>query len=382
MTERIAWVTNLAAPYRIPVWNHIGHHADLDVLLLDHGKDLETERFNRGAEWRPTDMPRSSYRTQQLRSSSISVGERRFYLWARGLLGHLRGADTVVLGGWESPVYWIASYLAARIGARRVGFYESHLLSQRHRGGAIERARRRYFRALDAVVVPGVAAQEALIAMGVDRTRIVTGFNAVDSRAINAAAEQVRTESTRSGDDLRGTVKVAYVGQLIERKNVDGLLRAFATLTRPELKMTVVGVGPLLEHLQSLATELGRERDVTFAGHVPYADLPHLLAEHHVLVLPSHEEVWGLVVNEALAAGLRVVVSDRCGVAPSVATMDGVTITSTRDDELAAALAGAVESGPQWIANPAILEHGPEEFAQKFLIASGIEYATQRSIEA
>jgi glycogen synthase len=91
---------------------------------------------------------------------------------------------------------------------------------------------------------------------------------------------------------------------------------------------------------------------------------------HSVLVLPSYEEVWGLVVNEALACGLHVVVSLVCGVAPTVAGMRGVWLCDTSQAALAHAirLSCAAWSGP--INQPEILQHTPQAFAETFLEAS------------
>ncbi|HKU10737.1 MAG TPA: glycosyltransferase, partial [Sinomonas sp.] len=243
-----------------------------------------------------------------------------------------------------------------------VGFYESTLASHAfHSGPMIARARRSFFRRLDAVVVPGRAAEGAVLAMGIDRAKIHVGFNPVDVKAIHAAAGQARKNHSTLG---RAGHRFLYLGQLISRKNVGSLITALWRLADTDDSLTIAGTGQLTPELIQLRDDLGLEDRVAFIGAVPYEQVPELLAQHETLVLPSNEEVWGLVVNEALAAGLHVVVTRSCGVAESVEGMDGVFIADVPDSSVLAHVMR--RSKREWtgpIANPEILTHTPEAFA-------------------
>lgn len=102
--------------------------------------------------------------------------------------------------------------------------------------------------------------------------------------------------------------------------------------------LTLVGSGPLRQDLEAQCLEEGVAEAVSFAGSLDGDDLVAAYASAHTLVLPSTEEVWGLVVNEGLAAGLHAVVSDACGIAPSIAHMPGVMISRPTVDSIAEAL--------------------------------------------
>ncbi len=86
------------------------------------------------------------------------------------------------------------------------------------------------------------------------------------------------------------------------------------------------------------------------------------LATSQTLVLASTEEVWGLVVNEALAAGLHVVVSDRCGVARSVEGQLGVFLTEPELPQLVTAMESSRAAWRGWIETPEILTHDASRF--------------------
>jgi glycogen(starch) synthase len=105
-----------------------------------------------------------------------------------------------------------------------------------------------------------------------------------------------------------------FVGGLIERKGVTWLLEAFAACRRqePALTLTLMGEGELRGRLAERAEELGVAEAVTFAGALSPVEALSLMREHDVLVHPSRYETFGVVVIEAAAAGMPVIVT-RCG---------------------------------------------------------------------
>ncbi|MEM4204675.1 MAG: glycosyltransferase family 4 protein, partial [Candidatus Methanomethylicaceae archaeon] len=108
-----------------------------------------------------------------------------------------------------------------------------------------------------------------------------------------------------------------YVGRLAKEKNVSTLIRAFhiATKEKADWGLLIVGDGPEREALESLVDHLGLRDRTFFAGGKSWREVPSFYALADVLVLPSISEPWGLVVNEAMACGLPVVVSNKAGAA-------------------------------------------------------------------
>ena len=367
---KVLWVANVGAPYRIPVWERLGEMVDLEVCLLESNRTLARGHANRGEDWRVEVADRRTFKVRFLPTVRLSYGEGRYYLALRGFLRLLLGSDSILLGGWESPIYWQMLVLAKVARKRCVGFYESTLSSNRFSAGPVWWARRWFFRSLDAVVVPGVAAEEALLSFGVAPERIHRGFNAVDVELIHKAAVAERASPQGAGAPRGGDL--VYIGQLIERKNVQMLIRSVSGIRDVPWKLSVVGQGPQVGELQLLVEELGIQGQVQFVGSVEYSDVPALLSRHATLVLPSLEEVWGLVVNEALAAGLHVVVGSDCGVATDVRDMEGVIIVDPTDqDSLRAALEESIRAWNGPISAPEILAATPSAFAATFARALG-----------
>ena len=111
-------------------------------------------------------------------------------------------------------------------------------------------------------------------------------------------------------------VRILYCGQLIERKGVGTLVDAFINIAGelPQAELHLVGEGPLRESLAERVPAPLRHR-VVFAGFQPVERLPHFFQEAELFALPSLHDGWGVVVNQALGAGLPVICSSAVGAA-------------------------------------------------------------------
>lgn len=356
---RLLWLTNLDAPYRRPVWTSVSEGGvDLDVRLLEADQALSRHQStNRPHDWASSNDV-GPYHVSRAKSFAVRRGESAFYM-AIGLLG-IRRFDLALLGGWESPAYWQA-LIEAKIARKKViGFYESTAQSHRHSSGLVAWARRFYFHRLDAIVVPGIAARDAVLHMGIPPERVFVGFNTVDTARIRTAVE-----NSRPLDENRGH-RFLYVGQLIKRKNVGTMLTAFALVRSPGDNLTIVGDGTEREELEILVQTLGLSEAVKFEGSVDGERVFDLMVQHQTLVMPSITEVWGMVAAEGLAAGMQVVVSKSAGIAQSIEGMRGVFLAGLDEEAIAEALSTSREQWTERIDSPEILKQGPSSFADTF----------------
>jgi glycosyltransferase involved in cell wall biosynthesis len=135
-------------------------------------------------------------------------------------------------------------------------------------------------------------------------------------------------ERASTGRRTRGSsFNVLYVGRLVETKAVDRLLEAVRSIWvagLKEVKLLVAGDGPERANLMSRAKKEGLGTIVHFVGTVPSDDVPEIMRESDAVVLPSHREPWGVVINEALSAGKPVVAPRWVGAAGDI-LVDGQT---------------------------------------------------------
>jgi glycosyltransferase involved in cell wall biosynthesis len=285
VTPRLTLLTEIPAPYRIPLFNALAERVNLTVVFL---RDRNPER--------PYDLHADELRFHRLTLPGLDVTARgRWLVMNRGAVRALRGADCVLIGGWNQPAFW-AALAGARL--RRVPailWVES--TGRDRRSGKLEAPKRLLLRAVDAFVVPGTASRDYLRRLGVPATRVTVAPNAVDA-AIFGAAPRTRAA---------GPVRLLAVGRLAPEKGFDTLLRAADGLL---VELQIAGAGPEEARLRQLAGP-----NVEFLGQVERDALPSLYADADVVVMPSRSDPWGMVLNEAALAGRPLVSTDAAGAA-------------------------------------------------------------------
>ncbi|MBT9252258.1 MAG: glycosyltransferase family 4 protein [Brockia lithotrophica] len=303
---RVALVTNIVSPYRLPVWDIVGK--GVDHLHIFFCAERAPNRI-----WEIKDLNHYDFEYSILPGIQLHFNKRdlSFYLnsslWYE--LKKYRPTHLIVTG-YETPSYLIAIAYAKLHRIRLVIWWGSHALSSRSRRGFVALLRKHILRFADAYVTYGTRATDYLIEMGIPDKRIVTGINTVD---VERVAWLVKSFRSQMGPRTNGRVKFLYVGQLIERKGVRQFLRAFRALPKEKAELTIVGYGPLEGELKIFVKDNFLD-NVTFAGGTrTLEETARYYAQADVLVMPSFREVWGLVVNEALASGLWVLSSKYAG---------------------------------------------------------------------
>jgi len=246
--------------------------------------------------------------------------------------------DICLLPGY-APSQSLAVLLAAKsLGLRTVMMNEGHAgTSRAGRFGTM--AKRRLMGLFDSALVGGQPQKRYVASFGVPERTIFTGYDAVDNDYFSGRAEEVRSRAGefRARFDLPEHYFLS-LGRFVGKKNLAALIRAFRqTLNanpNSRTHLVMVGSGEEESALRKLCGELGlRVYDKTqcglkaesrangsdappgvhFYGFRQIEDNPVFYALADVFILPSLWEEWGLVVNEAMACGLPVVVSETVG---------------------------------------------------------------------
>jgi glycosyltransferase involved in cell wall biosynthesis len=286
---RVVLLTEIPAPYRIPLFNALAERVELEVVFLaarnpDRPYGLHEEEFR--------------FRRRVLPHRDLTLGHRWLVL-NRGVVGALRRADAIVVGGWNQPAFWLALAWARTTRTPAIGWVESTLGDRR--SDRADRAKRLLAGACSGFIVPGAAAREYVRAFAPD-ARIEVAPNAVDNALF--ASRVGDREAIRAELGLEGCCFL-YVGRLAPEKGVDVLLQAFEGI---DGDLLLAGAGPEEGRLRALAPPRTR-----FLGHVDRDELPAWYAAADVLVLPSLSEPWGMPLNEAAAAELPLIATDAVG---------------------------------------------------------------------
>ncbi len=182
---------------------------------------------------------------------------------------------------------------------------------------------RRALASVSAVVATGTRNAEYFEYFGVRRERIFRGLYCVENERF-ALPEPERGQARRRVRQIIGAgeseVVFLVAGKLTAGKRPLDVLSALARLSPESLRVRLVylGDGPLRPRLEHEAARLGLDAAVHVSGFVNQAEIPDWYAAADCLVHPSRSETWGLVVNEAMAAGLPVIASDATGCVPDL----------------------------------------------------------------
>ncbi len=159
----------------------------------------------------------------------------------------------------------------------------------------------------------GSKSAEYILKLGMKPEQILVANNSVDNdRVDNVHAEALKTRETVKYSYKLRKYNFIYVGRLIDVKNLDNLLTAYKSLADSDWGLIVLGDGSEEANLKKFKSDNNLD-GICFIEGQPWYDVPKILALADVFVLPSYSEPWGLVVNEAMACGLPVIVSNKCG---------------------------------------------------------------------
>lgn len=330
---RLLHIVSHPIQYQAPLFRRIAALPDIRLRVL-FARDTEAGQFDSGFQrdirW---DVP--------LRGGYNSVF-RHETDWTR----ELAACDAVWMHGWQGA--WMARVLArARALGKPVLMRGENTDSAMPDGGGLRGwLKRRYlawvFARCAAFLAIGEANREYYRRRGVPAERIFSMPYAVDNaffRARALAARPHRAELRRAlGLDERPVV--LFAGKLMPRKHPDRLLRAWARASWPDRRpaLLFVGDGALRATMERAAPP-----EVRFLGFRNQTELPALYDLADVFVLPAEGEPWGLAVNESMACGTAVVVSDQVGCARDLVGFScGAVVPAGDEESLARALVDVV----------------------------------------
>jgi glycosyltransferase involved in cell wall biosynthesis len=331
---RVTILTNLLPPYRISLFEAIAEQEGVEVSVLCTAENQKNRNW--GAE---SDGFGFSY-TVLPGYTTYSYVLDRSMSFNYGTLGTIRSQDpdVLVLGGYSDLTVWLALGYAKLADIPVALWMGSWSESARLTSSPATVLKQLFVRQADAWLAYGTRAAEWLGTLGADPERVHRVTNTVDMEWFHDRA--VRSGTPPTGD---APLHLLYCGQLIKRKNVDAVIEAISPLPADDVVLTVVGDGPERERLE--AKTAGASPEIRFEGYVDRKNIPRYYGSSDALVLPSRREVWGLVVNEALAGGAAAIVSERCGSVTDLLRegFNGATFDPDRPEELRRLIAECAE---------------------------------------
>ncbi len=303
---RLAMVTNIPAPYRVPVLNRLAALPGVTLRVL-YGARSEPDRH-----W---DLPAFEHEHVFLPGRLVERHGRYIHhnpaVW--GALAAFK-PDVVVSTGYN-PLHLMAWGYTLLHRCRHVVMTDGTDTSEAGLGLAHRTVRRLVFASSGAFVVAADGGERLLRSYGVAASRIhrspLCANTAVDWAA---AAGQARD------------IDLLFSGRLVPVKNAHFALRVAQGVARRlgrRVSLALLGSGPLLDTLREQAAAMVADVHITFAGHVSQGDVPRWFQRSRLFLFPTRWDPWGVVANEACMAGVPVLVTPFAGAAGEL-VRDGV----------------------------------------------------------
>jgi glycosyltransferase involved in cell wall biosynthesis len=311
LIPKLVIVTEIIAPYRIPVFNALALRPELDLHVVFLSENDLSMR-----QWRVyTDEIKFPY--DVLPSWRRRIGKYNVLI-NRGVVSILNKLrpDALMCGGYNYLTSWEAAYWARFHRVPLLLWSESTASDKRHGHRLVESLKAQFLRLCRSFVVPGRSSLKYLEDFGISDQRIFTAPNAVDVGLFSKPANDAR----RNDFEVRARRSLPsryflYVGRLVKAKGVFELLETYAQLDteiRNKVALVFVGDGVDRPALMERASRIALGT-VQFPGFVHREGLSDFYALADALILPTHSDPWGLVVNEAMACSLPVVVTNVAG---------------------------------------------------------------------
>jgi glycosyltransferase involved in cell wall biosynthesis len=251
--------------------------------------------------------------------------------------------DAVAIPGWSIRAAFAALQWCVRQGVPAVVMLESNLWDELQVAWKMW-TKRRLVALFSSALVGGRPQGDYLAKLGMPRNRIFSGYDAIDNKHFADQAAESRKQKAESGE-AHGLPERYFLAsaRFVEKKNLFRLIEAYAKYRsmcgdqRPQTtrqqdstdiplsgspavpwSLVLLGDGPLRPALNSQLSTLNLHGHVLLPGFKQYPDLPTYYGLASAFIHASTTEQWGLVVNEAMASGLPVLVSNRCGCAPDL----------------------------------------------------------------
>lgn len=296
---KVLFVTNVPSPYRVDFFNELGTHCDLTVFYERRADS------NRDRKWKGT----GAITYKEKYSASKPIGHNRSL--GCDLIREIKkcGYDVIIITGYASPSIVLAIMYCR---GKKIPYYIESDGGFCKKDTPLKYLLKRYlFRGAKGFFVSCNEYRNYLLSFKIDPQKIfIYPFTSVRKKNILEHPLSLREKrDLRKQLGLSDGVILIAVGQFIYRKGFDILLKALPLIKYP-IQAFIVG-GNITEEYADLCEKMNL-KNVRFVPFLEKEQLFRLYKAADIFVLPTREDIWGLVINEAMACGLPVVSTDKC----------------------------------------------------------------------
>ena len=326
---KVAVIAPTCFYYQAPLFRDLTDHPRIDLTVYFcseealHAQDVQST-YGSNQRWGSESELLEGYRYKFLKNYSPAASYLRwpFGLINLGIWNEIRKErpDVVVLMSWMNPTWWIAILACLHFGIRFVYMTDANVQADMSKSKwrlwpKKVLLSRLIFKLASGFLCAGSANKLLYSYYKVPDEKLFPFAYSWGFGPLIDAGRKLAPQSKQIRSDLgipQESFVVLFCGRLSPEKDPINLLKAFNRLNAPHKTLAIVGDGKLRQEMQEYVAEHNIE-SVSFFGFQNRNDILKFYAASDMLVLPSLQETWGIVVNEALCFGLPVVCSDKVG---------------------------------------------------------------------
>ncbi len=305
--KRVLLITNIPTPYRILLYDAINEKLKsrgIEFLVVFGGLGYSRRKWQ-------IDMAEYKFPYKVLRGfplSFLNIEKVTFpYLGLRKIL--IQNSPCVVVISGFSPATMQVCWQAWR-GRLKYIIWASATSSQ----GSFWRKwqRKILVRQAKGCISYGSMARKYFISLGVPPEKARIALSTPDTKFFREQTELCQSKLSKTDKEV---CRILSVGELSFGKGIDRLFHILAPLKEEKFILDIVGSGAEQENLEKLAEKLEITAQIHFHGYKQKENLPPFFSQANVFLFPTRADKWGMVLPEAMAAGLACVASDQAGAA-------------------------------------------------------------------
>lgn len=332
---------NIMAPYRFPLFREIAKNPLISLEVWFLSKSAQNRR------WKIQNNSRLPFKYKILPKIEFNFQGKDLFTWILNPTFpwefQKKDFDILISAGWLDFASQCAFIMCMLKHKPYIIWSESTVNEPSWRRTLTKPLVKFFINHANAYLAISQRSKEYLISLGAKPEKIFKAVSSVDNNHFYKKSRLSGIKKTATKDKLKIKEEkiILYAGQLIERKGIGYLLSAFQQIRKEDdnIGLLLVGYGLLKEKLVKFVKQ-NAVKGVYFQDHVELNEIPQMYGIADVFVLPSLEETFGLVVNEAMASRLPVIVTDRIGSCEDLVIdgYNGYVVPSADADEIRRAI--------------------------------------------
>ncbi|KKH68191.1 glycosyltransferase family 4 protein [Methanosarcina mazei] len=330
-TYRVALIHNIIAPYRIPLFEKLSSHPNINLVTYFCAKTHNERKWDV--------LSSKMYNHEVLNGITLDFSGVIYHINPSIVVKLFKGKyDVVIIGGSSDFTTQIAFIFSNFLRVPVILWSENIGNSQSFFSNIMTPLTKYVLKNADGLIVPGSKALDFHIKMGANPNNIFIAPNSVDNNFFMTKCSELEIKKLKIETEfnIHGKKIILFVGQLIERKGIIYLLHAYKRLKNEvcETCLIIVGDGYLKSNLIEICFKESID-DVHFTGWVSEDQKISFYSIADIFVLPTMYDVWGLVINEAMACGLPIITTNEAGASEMVVSGEnGFVVDKANVDQL------------------------------------------------